>query len=1052
MSSDLQSLVNQCMVSEEGGNPLCLEIAIALTETKKFTFLQFIQYLGKYLTEDSENIRSKAIVLICDVLEQLPKNSLSLKDCYFMVQFLINRLDDDFKGSIQGIESLITMNNFKSTELIDQLLTKLQLDYEPRQLLAKNRYTTFKILSELLDRFATHLSSVNDLFIKTFIKVSTGEKDPRNLMISFDLNYKISTQFDISSHAEDLFDNSFCYFPISFKPPPNDPYKITTESLKTALRKVLGCNSLFAKDCIPNLIDKLSSTSSMVKLDSLYTLIECIEHYSSSTIKEYSMSIWNSLKYEILHNELANVQSHDDIITKYANSNIEEDHVVPVTLSLFQKLFIKLTEENHGEANEVHMTTEIIVDESLKNIESLDDKFAKQSIIILSSLAATSAKNYNMLISKVFPVLFQNPELSIPSQRLLVSYLSFFFDAYKTLGELGTNVTALELSVYKDDIMNQLSKSLMSSSKAEVSLRCLAIKNLTKIANLPEFLDQQESSLVVQYFTEVLLSDDNPTTFQEVLSGLIEISLKFPNLILELTIPRLLILLPDSDTVEQISEIKTVSSKEKVLEILSKIVENKQILDVMVIRLLNKIQALISSGSSLQYIKLILNTMTSMIEKTKSKLSSGFTLDDYLDKFFPQFLFIVVSNDRIADNDVLLEVSSKLLKMVIANSDSSNHMRVVESLFNIFIKGSQEDQMLSKPLTRSIKLLESPNKLIVLFTKVLLAVERTSTHLPVDLVSFVTQLIEICKLDSLVKSPFVRLGYLQALSLVVNKYMKSTEFLDQKYESFIGTVPDKYDLAFYKELEVLTWVTKALILKDDPSAQKYEDFIVDLLMSENPVSLALASKSIEVLIAPCDVFHGYTKSVTVFGKEKQVVSNIDMRLLYKQKFYNYIIPKLSDCFKNTDSTSLQKNYLINLALVLKYVDDSILTSHLEEVVPLIAKLLFFDVDTNTAVIKSSLKIVLMSLPNNSKLILNSLSSIIPRLLELIQTSSDDDIKTFSLQCLISMCISIDVSVLLDYKEGIIRNLIPCLDDRRRSIRKLAADCRQAYFDLGLGKE
>lgn len=35
---------------------------------------------------------------------------------------------------------------------------------------------------------------------------------------------------------QDLFDITFCYFPITFTPPPDDPYGITSDDLVLALR------------------------------------------------------------------------------------------------------------------------------------------------------------------------------------------------------------------------------------------------------------------------------------------------------------------------------------------------------------------------------------------------------------------------------------------------------------------------------------------------------------------------------------------------------------------------------------------------------------------------------------------------------------------------------------------------------------------------------------------------------------------------------------------------------------------------------------------------
>lgn len=90
-------------------------------------------------------------------------------------------------------------------------------------------------------------------FINSYVKLVEGEKDPRNLMLLFSIGRVILIEFDISAHVEvhspnsahikadgwqDLFDVTFCYFPITFKPPPDDPYGITADDLKKALRYI----------------------------------------------------------------------------------------------------------------------------------------------------------------------------------------------------------------------------------------------------------------------------------------------------------------------------------------------------------------------------------------------------------------------------------------------------------------------------------------------------------------------------------------------------------------------------------------------------------------------------------------------------------------------------------------------------------------------------------------------------------------------------------------------------------------------------------------------
>ena len=88
-------------------------------------------------------------------------------------------------------------------------------------------------------------------FLAGYISLAEGEKDPRNLLLAFAIGRVILIEFDVSSHTEVIFvlgcsislnvvfqaffDITFCYFPITFRPPPNDPYGISPDKLKETL-------------------------------------------------------------------------------------------------------------------------------------------------------------------------------------------------------------------------------------------------------------------------------------------------------------------------------------------------------------------------------------------------------------------------------------------------------------------------------------------------------------------------------------------------------------------------------------------------------------------------------------------------------------------------------------------------------------------------------------------------------------------------------------------------------------------------------------------------
>lgn len=87
--------------------------------------------------------------------------------------------------------------------------------------------------------------------MKSYAELAEGEKDPRNLLLAFALDRVILLEFDVSKYIEvrtfhrltplltwlqKYYDITFCYFPITFKAPANDPYGVSSASLVAALR------------------------------------------------------------------------------------------------------------------------------------------------------------------------------------------------------------------------------------------------------------------------------------------------------------------------------------------------------------------------------------------------------------------------------------------------------------------------------------------------------------------------------------------------------------------------------------------------------------------------------------------------------------------------------------------------------------------------------------------------------------------------------------------------------------------------------------------------
>ncbi|KAA6427990.1 MAG: MMS19 nucleotide excision repair protein [Trebouxia sp. A1-2] len=167
------------------------------------------------------------------------------------------------------------------------------------------------ILRQALQSCGTLLVKGGIDVISGVIAAIDGEKDPRCLLLSFELSQQVvkiyesspsvpAAQESLQANYEELFDVVACYFPISFTPPPNNVHGITREDLAGALQTTLTCTTLFTPLFIPMLVEKLSSTLRQAKLDALSALAAAAEAYGPDTMQPHLSAIWHALRGELL--------------------------------------------------------------------------------------------------------------------------------------------------------------------------------------------------------------------------------------------------------------------------------------------------------------------------------------------------------------------------------------------------------------------------------------------------------------------------------------------------------------------------------------------------------------------------------------------------------------------------------------------------------------------------------------------------------------------------------------------------------------------------------
>ncbi|RLV93826.1 DNA repair/transcription protein MET18/MMS19 [Spathaspora sp. JA1] len=999
---DIPTLINQYIATTTDevttNNPYISELVTLIT-TDELTLLQFVSSLGKSLTSDMDLIRSKSMSCLSQVLAGLPPSKLTRQDVGVLVDFVLVKLDDKLSLPfvLQGLNSLVQMNQFNhGTKVLNGLIS----GYSPKQNLAKVRYETFLILQSLIDRIGP---AHHDLFVKTFIHIAQGEKDPRNLINSFALNTKINQKFtfDIDNPLhqqliDDLFDVCFCYFPITFTPPANDPYKITSSDLKQALSNTIASQSLFAGESITNLIEKLTSTNPIIRCDVLTTLNLCITNYTLETIQQHWVTIWNAVKFEVLHN--SNSLPVGSLIPQDYQAIDDNDDIKPVVLTLviIKNLVNKLSSSD----------LEMVLHELTPNLVNVTNK-SKLSMIILCVCAEVSLEKFNYVVDQVFSYSIwgkyfnvendqeseePNTDLSlnIEQQGQLVDNLEYIFLAYHTLSPKESN-----LSSYKDHILIFLIHLL--NSNVDTSLPKKVILQLINLIKMGNFLTLQDLELILTNFQTILLETDSPELTDSCISGLVS----------TLSEPRITQLVIELIVTPIINQIETDMTK---LETITKLCINYPILEVISIKLLARIGTITNSTDEdkMNQVTIITNTLVKLINQVTGQVQ--FLTDSWYVHFLPTFLTNLFKLVPVTTSDyTLIESSSSLIGLIIRYIDVKKHQRILNDMIEMFT--SEDTSKFSGNLT------SGASGYIVLFNKIIASIDRTCEFEKVDTV--LNKMIELVKS---VDEEYIRIHYLQGISLLVNKFSTTTCFIDM-------TNP--------VDFEIYIWILKGLLVKLDPAGTtQLTELVQQFTTGTTTIPSSTIAKSFRVLFIDIDIFTSTTP------KHISKVRNLNVRPLYKQRIFQIIVPDLLlPHITNPDC-------LLALALIIENTSTTILTQYLSVLSTVIMACMKHL--TNSIILKSGLSMINVVLNQDDTILDEYVPELVPILLRVATTKIGDKKRVNDESCRVLALLNLTILFNKGHygdKSQTLNQLRGCLDDKKRRVRKLAIDLIQLLYEL-----
>lgn len=1033
-------------------------LALLLTG-HSLTLLNFIQHLGPILTADDVTSRLVALRCLDETLAATENGVLSEQDVDVLLQFVSAKLEDEklTAYTLSTLTTLASSENFlphvnNNLVSILNMLTRL---YEPRKHLAKVRYEAFLLLEALFAHHSHAIGAISDFaesFVIALIHVASGEKDPRNLLLSFRLNRQINERIPFEERSvnkthdtllSDLFDVCFCYFPISFSTPENDPYKITANDLKTELRLTIASQPQFGQDVFPSLFEKLTSTNPTVRNDVLQCLLLCTQNYSVSVLDQYWISIWDALKYELLHNDVLAFKPETDYFVPEKYESLEDSDdtkTLYLTVLVLYTLALRL---NGSDSFDRLVTT---VFENLEsNYNPFVGKKSRPAVLLLCAMSSSSVPFFSAVVDKLFSFEiwgsyirsdYQQKEhskqekedvdvdvaLTVSKQRDLVDNLGFVLTAQKLLG-------ADSLFQYKDHLLIFLGQLLQTSSSIEKSLKCKVIQQLTKMVAFKNFLSPEEVSLALTWFSDNIntlldtnINTDSDVLLAEITKGLATVMAQGPGDMPHVPIASVVsIVLPP--LLEKIT-------RPDLLAVINQICLNYQFLEVLSIRYLSMLADTTDE-------ELCTNLIESLVYCfNQAQKVRPFLTTSWYGKFFPRFLSAVVNN--FPENAVVLELSGKLLGLVVRYCDKAKHEQILREMIQIFSQNANLPEF-SVDFSLSV-----PSAKTTLFKHILVNIDRGCT-LPAEKThGLISQIIEVVPT---IDSEFVKLEYLQLLSLLVNKFTPTND--DQTSAALTGLFEEGQENT--GKFEMAIWMAKGLLVRVAPLGLTFLEWLLSALSTSGDLQYCrLVSRSFAVLTSELDIYvnEGIATTKTISG-----VKNLNVRMLYKQQIFERTAPVLIENYISTETNSKKEIYLRTLSILILNVSSKVIKPHLQAVMPLVLNGLY---SQNTCILEASLQTLETALTETPELVRPHLENNIKTLINLGtrrtlsngKTINTEKIRLLSLDCLLGIFAAYGRSNISVFQLPLTQLLAPGLDDKRRSVRKKTTDVCQALHELG----
>nr|XP_009663853.1 PREDICTED: MMS19 nucleotide excision repair protein homolog [Struthio camelus australis] len=977
-----------------------------------WTVLQLVEALGSCLENTDPRTRGRGIQLLSQVLLQC-YSLLQEKEVLHLVLFYENRLQDHhlvIPSVLQGLRAL-SMCEVLAPGLAVSVLKAIFQEVHVQSLLQLDRHTVYSIITNFMGTREEELKGLGADFTFGFIQVMDGEKDPRNLLVAFQIvRDLIVKNYALGPFVEELFEVTSCYFPIDFTPPPNDPHGIQREDLILSLRAVLVSTPLFAEFLLPLLIEKMDSDLQSAKLDSLQTLTACCAIYGQKELQEFLPSLWSSLRREVFQTASEKVEA--ECLTAL--------HALSACLS----------------CSVLSSDTEDLLDSFLSSVLQdcrhhlcePDMKLVWPSAKLLQAAAGASLRTCHRITCSVVPLLLEqytkHPQSS--QRRTILEMLLGFLELQQKWGHVEEDESAL-LSL-RAPVCSVVFSAMTDPS---VQLQLVGIRALTVLGSLQGFLSPPDLELVVDHLLRLILHEEDSQSSEAAMEAAGSLAPLYPQVFSGKMVPRL--------GEELRSEREEEGSRaprclqQRCLQALAAVSTHTSIVRETVPALLQHLRQ-VQKGSEARNAQDVVSVCQSLHRVALQCQQDAESCWYYHQTVVPCLLALAVQaamqeSTHLPLGKALLEEEA-LAAMVPVISAASTHLspelaaQSVSHVVPLFLDGEvsflpQNSFPCSFRPFEGGERLEAQRRLVALLMAFVCSLPRNVSQ---------RLLRELLALSCSCNCPFTATTAAKCFAGLVNKHPAGQQ-LDEILQLAVNRMEPGLVEGPHRTqaLTLLLWVTKALVLRYHPLSSHLTDKLLGLLGDAELGPAAADGFSLLMADSP-DVLHKGCHA--------------DVRLMFRQRFFTDNVPKLVQGFHGA-GPDVKANYLKGLSHVLNHLPKPVLVTEL----PTLLSLLLEALSCSDRVVQlstlSCLQPLLLEAPQIMSLHVDTLVS---KFLSLA-SSPTMAVRIAALRCAHALT-SLPTAVLLPYKARVIRALAKPLDDKKRLVRKEAVAARGEWFLLG----